>query len=30
LDWEAAHMKATNCPEADRYLRGRYRKGWTL
>ena len=30
LEWDATHLKATNCPEADRYLRGSYRKGWTL
>jgi hypothetical protein len=30
LDWDATRLKATNCPEADPYLRGRYRKGWTL
>ena len=30
LQWDAAQLKATNCPEADRYLRREYRKGWTL
>ncbi|NQU22952.1 MAG: Gfo/Idh/MocA family oxidoreductase [Candidatus Nealsonbacteria bacterium] len=30
LDWDGAKMKATNCPEADQYLRREYRKGWTL
>ena len=30
LDWDAVALKATNCPEADRYLRREYRKGWTL
>jgi predicted dehydrogenase len=30
LDWDAASLKATNCPEADRFLRRDYRKGWTL
>ena len=30
LEWDAAHLKATNCPEADAFLRRDYRKGWTL
>lgn len=30
LTWDPVHLKATNCPEADRYLRREYRKGWTL
>ena len=30
LDWDPVDLKATNCPEADRYLRREYRKGWTL
>jgi predicted dehydrogenase len=30
LQWDAANLKATNCPEADQYLRREYRKGWTL
>jgi predicted dehydrogenase len=30
LDWDAAALKAKGCPEADRYLRKEYRKGWTL
>jgi predicted dehydrogenase len=30
LEWDAASLKATNCPEADKYLRPRYREGWTL
>ncbi|WCJ59265.1 Gfo/Idh/MocA family oxidoreductase [Fontisphaera persica] len=28
--WDAANMKATNAPEADRFLKGTYRKGWEL
>ena len=28
LEWDAENMKATNCPEADQYLRRVYRKGW--
>ena len=30
LQWDPARMKATNCPEADQYIRREYRKGWTL
>ena len=30
LEWDAANLKATNCPEADQYLRRPYREGWTL
>ena len=30
LQWDAASLKATNCPEADRFLRQAYRPGWTL
>jgi len=30
LEWDAASLKATNCPEADQFIRREYRKGWTL
>ncbi len=30
IQWDAAKLKATGCPEADKYLRREYRKGWTL
>src|SRR5208283_4840183 len=30
LQWDAANLKATNCPEADHFLRQAYRPGWTL
>ena len=30
LQWDAAALKATNCPEADAFLRRTYREGWTL
>ena len=30
LDWDPVRLKATNCPEADRFIRREYRKGWTL
>ena len=28
--WDAKAMKATNAPEADKYLQGTYRKGWEV
>ncbi|WP_435006677.1 Gfo/Idh/MocA family protein [Tundrisphaera lichenicola] len=30
LEWDGPAMKATNCPEAEAFLRRDYRKGWTL
>jgi predicted dehydrogenase len=30
LEWDAANLKATNCPEAEAFLHRDYRKGWTL
>ena len=30
LEWDAKGLRATNCPEADRYIRKTYRKGWVL
>jgi hypothetical protein len=30
LDWDAAALKARNCPEAEPYLKREYRRGWTL
>jgi len=30
LEWDAKNLKATNCPEADQYIRKTYREGWTL
>jgi predicted dehydrogenase len=30
LEWDSANLKAKNCPEADRFIRREYRKGWTL
>ena len=30
LEWDARNLKATKCPEAERYLRRHYRKPWTL
>jgi len=28
LQWDAERMKATNAPEADKFIRREYRKGW--
>jgi len=31
IKWDPVNMKATNAPEADKYLKGPdYRKGWEL
>jgi len=30
IHWDAAAMKAVNCPEADQIVRGQYRQGWSL
>lgn len=30
LEWDSAKLQATNCPEAERFLRTEYRKGWAL
>ena len=30
LEWDGAALKATNCPEADKFLRREYRTGWAL
>jgi predicted dehydrogenase len=30
LEWDFEKMKATNCPEADRYIQHHYRKGWEI
>jgi predicted dehydrogenase len=30
IEWDAAAMKATNCPEADPVIRKAYREGWKL
>lgn len=30
LQWDAGSLKATNCPEADQYVRKQYRKGWEV
>ena len=30
LQWDAAHLRAADCPAADQYLRKEYRPGWEL
>lgn len=30
IHWEAANLKAVNCPQADPFIRRPYRAGWTL
>ena len=30
LEWDAAGLKATNCPGASQFIRREYRPGWTL
>ncbi len=30
FEWDAASLKAIDCPEADQFLRQTYRPGWTL
>ena len=30
LEWDAGKLRATNCPEAEKFLRRAYRKPWTL
>jgi hypothetical protein len=28
IEWDAENMRAKNCPDADRFIRREYRKGW--
>ena len=30
LEWDAANLKAKNCPEADQFIQHIYRKGWSI
>jgi predicted dehydrogenase len=30
LEWDAKNLRATNCPEADKYIQHQYRAGWKL
>ncbi len=30
LEWDAASLRATNCADAERFIKREYRQGWTL
>ncbi|MEQ8786152.1 MAG: Gfo/Idh/MocA family oxidoreductase [Pirellulaceae bacterium] len=30
LEWDAANLRASNCPDADRFIHREYRRGWKL
>jgi hypothetical protein len=30
IEWDAANGKVVNCPEADKFIRKEYRKGWEI
>ena len=30
LEWDGPNLRVTNVPEANRFLRREYRKGWSL
>jgi hypothetical protein len=30
IHWDGANMKATNAPEADKYIKPTFREGWGL
>jgi hypothetical protein len=30
IEWDAQSMRATNCPEAQRFVQPKFRQGWTL
>ncbi len=30
IEWDAANMKVTNLPEANKYVHTEYREGWSL
>jgi hypothetical protein len=30
LEWDPVNLIATNCPEADQYIKREYREGWKL
>ncbi len=30
LEWDAANLKVTNCPDAAQYIKRQYRKGWEI
>jgi hypothetical protein len=30
IDWDGPSMKSSNCPEAEKFVKREYRKGWTI
>jgi predicted dehydrogenase len=30
LEWDGPNMRATNCPEAEKFIKPHFRQGWTL
>jgi predicted dehydrogenase len=30
LEWDGPNLRVTNCPEAEKFIKREYRKGWTL
>lgn len=30
IEWDVVNMRATNCPEADQFIRPEFRKGWEV
>ena len=30
IEWDAANMRASNCPEADAYIKPQFRQGWSI
>jgi hypothetical protein len=30
IDWDGSNLKATNAPEANKYIKPVFRKGWSL
>jgi hypothetical protein len=30
IEWDGPNMRAKNCPEADKYIRPKYRSGWKV
>jgi predicted dehydrogenase len=30
IEWDSKHMRAKGLPEADQFIHGKYRKGWTV
>ena len=30
LEWDSENLRASNCPDADQFIRKQYREGWDL